>query len=356
VTIVDNDTDALSLKLVETWNALTTRTIEVGPLPELSRGWFGFPGGWVGPGGGAGESVVMGEGARDPLTELHLRAASVGGSMRVQRTTIPDPLAIDATAPLGNALLARIDPPIDDDAVTSVGIELRWFVGALTPDGTADFPVPGGEALAPLSTLTVSLGAAAADVGEAPLSLPGSIAGRSSLAFRINNDRTGDGGARPRLEFAVNDATFGDLDGLFMLGHRLNVGAAAAPEGIGEALQGPLAANEGEEYIVRVEFRKLGFSETEIAYEVEAVDGEGTLATDGKRRLTVPAAFPPVRAIDELAIVFGAAIGFGDGPGGAIDDAIDAGEQGSWIDDIRVTTFGAQSPPRLSARHWTIYR
>jgi hypothetical protein len=49
-------------------------------------------------------------------------------------------------------------------------------------------------------------------------------------------------------------------------------------------------------------------------------------------------------------------MGFGDGPGGAIDDALDAGEQGSWIDDIRVTTFGAQSPPRLSARHWTIYR
>jgi hypothetical protein len=164
------------------------------------------------------------------------------------------------------------------------------------------------------------------------------------------------GGARPRWEFAVNRATFGDLDSTLGLTPPPNSAIAADPTlGVGEALQSQPGV-AGEEYLVEVRFVKLTSSMTEVTYKATAVDGDGALDTGGERTLVLPASFPDGQRLEQIVLQFGAGFGLGDGPDAEVSNAIDNDLHGSWIDDVRVTTFGASKAPTLDARHWIVYR
>jgi hypothetical protein len=353
VTILDDDTDADALRFIETWDQVPAGELPPGGVPMADEAFFAAVGGW---GGALAAGEVGFASSAMLLNEPRLRAVAIDGSTRIQRTRLPELPLGDPTAHLGNSLVASLAAGFDDDEVISVTLEARVFIGALTPDGTADFPIDGAEELAPLSTFTFALGAASPDYGAPPFSAPGALAGPASLAFRINNDRTGMGGARPRWEFAVNRATFGDLDSTLGLTPPPNSAIAADPTlGVGEALQSQPGV-AGEEYLVEVRFVKLTSSMTEVTYKATAVDGDGALDTGGERTLVLPASFPDGQRLEQIVLQFGAGFGLGDGPDAEVSNAIDNDLHGSWIDDVRVTTFGASKAPTLDARHWIVYR
>lgn len=358
VTIQDDDTDVQTTIAMETWESVSELILSPagGTIPGSDMIFFALDGGSA------------------PLDRLRVAAVdtAAGSSVALQRFEFATEsagfgMASDLFIGVGNGFEAMLPAPIDDDTVLVVGLQARVFIGPLTPTGRPNFPASGDEVFAPTSHFIFAVGSG--DVGSLPPGLPAPIGGPFSLAFRLNNYAENGGASNPRLEFAVNQGTFGMLDGLFPLHQQVNKGMASAPEGVGLPMQGTIDTGmsppaTGGEYLIDVQFRKMSFTETEVTYTVTDLTGTG-FETSSPQTVTIPAAFPFHKMIDYAGISLGSGFGFGDGvgdnanSGGAgevIPDSADQGAQGSWVDDLQVYTFGVRAAAPLAARAWTIYK
>lgn len=285
---------------------------------------------------------------------------TVSGGVRYQRVTTP---ALGSLFPFGHSLFSAISPNLDDDTVTSVTISFRAFIGALTATSAAT-----GDGFA---TMTVSVGnsGSTADV----------FGSGASLTVQINNQIqampiTGFIGptvipaSASRLRVAVNDADFGFLSLLgveLALGSPLNAyiyplqGQAPLALGTGLSLAPAAGVGQGGTYLVSVQFKKVSFRRTDITYSMTSVGAPGTGLGPFTGTSTIPASFPFNKKMDRLALNLGSTLGYGDGVLTGVPNtapaAGDAGLEGSWIDDITVTTFGSVPVPVLAADQWEVF-
>lgn len=328
----------------ETWNFVTPQVLAAGLVVDSDESFVGLDGG-----------------SATPLANL--RFANVGGSMRLQRTAFSETGSLGSTSvALGNSLRAPIDPPLDDDTVTSITLETRVFIGALTPDGTPDFPVDGAEALAPFSTFTFAIGDAAG--GDLANAFPHTLWGDASLGFRLNNHRRlGGNTTSPRLEFAINDSDFGLSEELLAVPAVTHTGIGQAVDGIGMALNTVATPAStfavGHEYLVSATFVKQSFNRTDVSYSIRPLEGSVGPGSGGVppplvdsggvvNAEPIASSFPYNRFINQAAINIGS--GFGAGTGGM------GGQDGSWVDDLTVRTFGIKRIGPLGAHGWQLYQ
>jgi hypothetical protein len=250
---------------------------------------------------------------------------------------------------LGNSLRAPLTS-LDEDSVTSISLSVRIFVGALTPDGTANFPATGAQALRDLTTVNFTIGDGTG--GDVVLgSLPGVYgANRAALTMTVNNARTASGGAFPRLLVAVNDPAFGQVDA-FVGGAVANsaIGiplvGGVIPIGAGQALQGPVAGFTSHTYDVGVTFTKNNFSNTLVQWAFTPVSGTSPSPVSGSGSLTLDASFPFNRTINQAGLNVGSGFGFTSGP-----------FAGSWVDDLNVFTFQPKPGDQPSAvTDWEVF-
>lgn len=330
VSIIDTDTPPVPVMIFcETWDNVSEGNVTAGPVANSDEGF-----------------VVLAGSTATPLSNLDFD--DLNGSVRLQRTGFATGGSLGATSiMIGNNLRAPVSPALDDDTVCSITLQMRVFFGERTPDGTPDYPNNGDEALAPLSTLTFAIGSGSD--GDLLATIPSTLYNQASLSMRVNNDRTGDMGTRPRLEFAVNDADY-SLAQMLGVPAMPNTGIGAAIEGIGMAYNATGEAEfEGHEYVITTVFTKHDMATTDIHYSIEPISTGAPITTNGVQTTSISAAFPFNRLIDQAALNIGS--GFGEDGGGGGPNF----REGSWVDDLKVFTFGEKILPPLSARSWTLY-
>lgn len=320
----------------ETWDAITTFPVTFNNnaiiTAQSDEGWTGLA-------------------AFTATPYANLRVNTVSASQRLQRSSFGTggPLGVTSIA-LGNSLRAPM-AALDEDSVTSISMSARIFVGALTPDGTTNFPASGLEAYRDLTTFNFTIGDGTG--GDVVLgSLPGVYGGnRAAYNFSVNNARTASGGAFPRMLIGINDPAFGQVDA-FVGGAVSNsaIGvplvSGVIPIGAGQALQGTIGAT-GHTYDVGVTFTKNNFSNTLVQWAFTPVSGTAPVPVSGSGTLTLAASFPFNRTINQAAINVGSGFGFTGGPGVFA---------GSWVDDLKVWTFLPKPGDQPSAvTDWEVF-
>jgi hypothetical protein len=317
----------------ETWDAITTFPVTFNNnaiiTAQSDEGWTGLTGFTATP-------------------FANLRVNTVSGSQRLQRSSFGAGGVFGVTSvALGNSLRAPMTP-LDEDTVTSISMSARFFIGALTPDGTTNFPASGLEAYRDLTTFNFTIGDGTG--GDVVLgSLPGVYgANRAALNFSVNNARTAGGGFFPRLLVAINDPAFGQVDA-FIGGAVPNSDTGVptvgiTPIGAGQALQG-IAGATAHTYDVGVTFTKNNFSNTLVQWAFTPVAGTAPTPVSGSGSLTLAASFPFNRTINQAALNVGSGFGLSLGPAA-----------GSWIDDLKVWVFGAEPGDQPSAvTDWEVF-